>query len=180
MGVQDRGVCRGGELILSDREIKKRVGMIEPFCDSRLSGASYDVALHRELLVENDERGDHFLPLKMFDSGYRMENQEFLLAATEEVLTVPLDIACEFRLKSSNARLGLDHHLAIWADPGFHGRLTLELSNNNRFHLVHLRPGMLIGQFIFHELSSPAERSYKDTGRYWGDMTVQASKVVDD
>lgn len=103
--------------------------------------------------------------------------QEFVLAHTMEVLNLPNDLAAEFRLKSSGARSGLQHALAIWADPGFHGAMTLELTNSLRFHEIVLTPGCPIGQLIFHRVEPvPEHASYRARGRYNGDLGVSGIK----
>ena len=80
-------------------------------------------------------------------------------------------------LKSSRAREGLEHLMAGFCDPGWHGsRLTLELSNARRMHAVAIWPGMKIGQMVFHKMEGIPGRSYAVTGRYNGDLGVTASK----
>jgi dCTP deaminase len=80
-------------------------------------------------------------------------------------------------LKSSRAREGLEHLLAGYCDPGWHGsRLTLELHNSRRFHNIPLWPGMKIGQMVFHVIAGTPERTYRETGRYNGDTQVTASR----
>ena len=58
------------------------------------------------------------------------------------------DLCCEFRLKSTPARLGLDHAFASWIETGYFSRLCLELTFNQS---VELQKGSMIGQFIFHK-----------------------------
>ena len=94
---------------------------------------------------------------------------------------LPLDVAAEFRLKSSIARNGLDLSLALWCDPGWHNSvLTFMLHNRNRYTTAYLTPGMKIGQAIFHQLTEPVpeESSYATKGQYNNDTTVQGSKEL--
>ena len=57
-------------------------------------------------------------------------------------------------------RLGLIvHATAGFVDPGFHGSLTLEITNFNSVPIV-LRPGLPIAQLSFMALDRPAERPY--------------------
>jgi deoxycytidine triphosphate deaminase len=61
---------------------------------------------------------------------------------------------------SSLGRLGLIvHATAGFVDPGFHGSLTLEITNFNSVPIV-LRPGLPIAQLSFMALDRPAERPY--------------------
>lgn len=79
---------------------------------------------------------------------------------------MPNDLAAEFRLKSSLARAGLDAALAMWCDPGWHGSvLTLELTNALKMHSLRFRPGLKIGQMVFHRGAPvPAHASYAVKG----------------
>jgi deoxycytidine triphosphate deaminase len=61
-------------------------------------------------------------------------------------------------------------------DPGYQGRLTLELQNARSLHPVPIWPGMKIAQIVFHKLSMLPSKDYSMTGRYYGDKTVQGSK----
>ena len=99
-----------------------------------------------------------------------------MLAETREIFNLPDHVAAQFVLKSSRAREGLEHLLAGYCDPGWHGsRLTLELHNSRRLHNVALWPGMKIGQMVFHSLAGRPERSYAVTGRYNLHERVHAS-----
>jgi dCTP deaminase len=110
--------------------------------------------------------------------GYVMKPGEFVLASTREVFHLPDDVACEFKLKSSLARAGLQHALASFGDPGFNKSvLTLELSNSLRAHWLRLTPGQLIGQILFYRVEMvPTHASYALRGKYNGDLKTAASK----
>ncbi|PSP48622.1 dCTP deaminase [Halobacteriales archaeon QH_3_68_24] len=66
-------------------------------------------------------------------------------------------------------------------DPGFQGRITLELSNLGTAP-VALSPGMRISQLTFTELKSPAERPYGEErgSKYQDQGGPQASKIQGD
>jgi len=69
-------------------------------------------------------------------------------------------VAARVEGKSSLGRLGLlTHATAGFIDPGFSGRITLELFNVATLP-VTLWPGMKIGQLCFFEMSSPVEHLY--------------------
>ena len=104
---------------------------------------------------------------------------EFLLAHSVEIFNLPNNISAEYKLKSSMARIGLDHLNAGWCDAGWHGSvLTLELKNCTRNHEIIIRAGDLIGQMIFfsHE-EVPDSKSYANRGRYNNDKTVSGAKI---
>ena len=91
-----------------------------------------------------------------------MEPSEFVLASTLEDITLPDDIVGRLEGKSSLARIGLlMHSTAGYVDPGWHGHLTMQLTNVSRFP-VSLYYGMKIGQLSLLRLTTPAERLYGD------------------
>lgn len=103
---------------------------------------------------------------------------QFVLAQSREIFHLPRTIAAEYKLKSSLARIGLDHLNAGWADPGWHDSvLTLEFKNCLQYHSIVLTPGDKIGQIIFFECDEvPEESSYANRGRYNKDRTVTGIK----
>lgn len=84
-----------------------------------------------------------------------------ILATTEEFVMIPVDKAANVLLKSSRAREGLDHSLAGWIDPGFHGQITLELHSHRK---VTIKKGQRICQLIVYDMGEPADNPYN--GRY--------------
>ena len=107
---------------------------------------------------------------------YSLAPGEFVLAHTTELVRVPSNIECVFNLKSSRGREGYEHLMAAYIDPGFTGRVTLELVNVNRYHRLPLEHGMRIGQLRFAKVDSCPMRSYAVTGRYQNDQGVQESR----
>lgn len=105
---------------------------------------------------------------------------DFMLCETMETFNLPNNIACEYKLKSSMARNGLQHMLAGWGDPGWsNSRLTLEFKNVSRHHAILLEAGMKIGQIVFWRGEEvPENASYKTRGQYNNQRGVQESKGV--
>ena len=156
------------------RHLARTMGLVEPFDPELVNPASYDVTLGNEILVENDH-GD-FTWFNISNDTFYMPPGAFVLAHTSEYVRIPNNLECIFQLKSSRGREGYEHALAGYIDPGFHGRVTLELSNVRRFKELPLRAGMKIGQLRFAKLDEIPMRSYAVTGRYQGDLGVQQSK----
>ena len=151
-----RTLCNGG-------------GAVSPFSMEFINPASIDVRLGKNLMVERP----HELDLKLIDiSEYTEENPyllkagEFVLAETLEKFRIPDRISAQFVLKSSRAREGYQHLLAGWIDPGYRGRLTLEIKNIRKYHELPLYKGMRIGQIVFHHMSQVPVKSYAETGHY--------------
>ena len=184
------------------RSLCREQGLVEPFNPDLVNPASIDVTLGTKILVESkptyrlvdwDHPGkmhmawddgkiikeppaDHWTEVDIATEPYFLAPGEFVLAHTAELVRVPNDLECVFNLKSSRGREGYDHLMAAYIDPGFTGRVTLELVNVNRHYELELRPGMRIGQLRFSRLDATPMRSYAVTGRYQGDQSVQESK----
>ncbi len=163
--------------ILVDWQIRELIkkGAIAGYNPDFINASSLDVRLGKHIEIE---RGTELVKITMGKEGYHLTPGEFILAETVEVFNLPDNISCEFRLRSSPARMGQGHALAVWIDPGFNNSvLTLELKNYRQNASIHLYPGMRIGQIIFHR-HAHCETSYRVKGRYNGDRQVTASKGV--
>jgi dCTP deaminase len=167
--------------ILPDVEILTLVrrGLVTPFDHELVNPASLDVRLGENLLVEVPEV-PALLPFSIAshtkEEPFLLRPHEFVLAETLEEFYLPDCIAGQLALKSSRAREGIEHLLAGYIDPGYKGRLTLELQNARSMHPVSLWPGMRIAQIVFHKLSMLPAKDYSMTGRYYQDKVVQGSK----
>ena len=161
-----------------------------------INGASIDVRLGDTFLLENDpldykhkyvdlcDKETPSMSRITFnedkDEPVHLHPGQFVLAETAEIFNLPDHVACEFKLKSSAARAGLNHSLAGWGDPGFNNAtLTLELQNVLEYHTLLLRPGMKIGQVVFWQGKSvPTQHSYATKGRYNNQRGPTESKGV--
>jgi len=167
-------------VIIADWQITARCngGMVTPFDPALVNPASLDVRLGDTLLIESVE-GLELVPYPLHQhteqNPYLLKPGQFVLAHTVETFQLPDDIAAQFMLKSSRAREGIEHLLAGYADPGFHGVMTLELVNSRQLQPVPIWPGMRIGQMVFHQMAATPQRSYAVVGRYNGSPTVQGS-----
>jgi dCTP deaminase len=158
--------------VLCDWEIRTLCNSgnaVSPFQMEYINPASIDVRLGKNLMIETPHEAD----LELIDiSEYSKENPfllhpgEFVLAETFETFRIPERLSAQFVLKSSRAREGYQHLLAGWIDPGYRGRLTLEIKNIRRYHAIPLYSEMRIGQLVFHEMSQVPVKSYAETGHY--------------
>jgi len=182
-------------MLLSYVELKTIVGMgvISPVPESHVNASSIDVTLGLTLLVEAERAPHAPYPLRLRDrtplqhrphdigrSPYCLRPGQFVLAHTAELFYMPLNMSAEFRLKSSAARMGLSHALAVWVDPGWTGSvLTLELHNISQFHTIELNAGDRIGQMIFHRHRAvPKGKAYGARGAYNNDIGPSTSKFA--
>ncbi|MEM9193898.1 MAG: dCTP deaminase [Myxococcota bacterium] len=114
--------------------------------------------------------------------GYVLQPGEFALGSTYERVRIPDDLVARVEGRSSIGRIAVVvHATAGFIDPGFEGRITLELSNLGRC-AVKLYPGMRISQVVFHTMTSPAERPYGSErgSKYQGQDGPIASRLGHD
>jgi dCTP deaminase len=86
----------------------------------------------------------------------------FVLASAVERFSLPDDVIAVVHDKSSLARRGIAVQNTL-ADCGWHGYLTLEISNHSSDTIV-LPEGAAIAQVVFHFLDAPSEAPYR--GKY--------------
>jgi len=175
--------------LLSHNELVRLVkaGVIDGVTPGAINASSIDIHLGPVIIREQcsgeiiDYRARTPFPNMthaMSDEGYVISPGEFILAQSLERFNLPNDISAEYKLKSSMARIGLEHMNAGWCDAGWNGSvLTLEFKNMLQHHSIRIRPGDAIGQMIFfrHEPVS-AEASYAARGRYNNDTSVKGIK----
>lgn len=174
-------------MLLSYNELSALVrdGVIEGAVEAAINAASIDIHLGNRIMVEEcipegtvvdyTSRGrPRMVELLLDEDGYVLEPGEFILAQSREVFHLPRHISAEYKLKSSMARIGLEHMNAGWCDAGWHGSvLTLEFKNMLRYHSIRICPGDAIGQMVFFAHTQVPERaSYAARGRYNNDRTV--------
>jgi dCTP deaminase len=170
-------------MILSDRTLQSlaSTGLVEPFISDNVQGSSIDLTLGGSIKIETPklENGDltkaHWDTQPIDGDPYYLAPGEFILAHTDEVITIPEGCAAMVLLRSSAARAGYEHSLAGWCDPGFTGQLTLELRNNCRYHHLPVEAGMRLCQLIVHKLDEEAINHYGLRGNYQGQTGVTAS-----
>jgi dCTP deaminase len=104
--------------------------------------------------------------------AYLLMPHELVLCSTVEYVSIPANVQGQVHGKSSLGRLGLMIHVtAGFIDPGFKGKITLEMYNlNNRPILLHA--GKRICQLSLTQLYSWAERPYghADLGSHYQDQ----------
>ncbi len=162
-------------MILSDRTIREELAagriVIDPLDPACVQPSSVDLHLDRLFRVFRnhtmgfiDVKQDQEDLTELVEVGdedvFILHPGEFVLGSTIELLTLPDDIVARIEGKSSLGRLGLIvHATAGYVDPGWTGRLTLELSNVANLPIT-LYAGMRIGQISFVRLTTPVERPY--------------------
>ena len=185
-------------MVLSDRSIRAEIAagriVVKPIDLDDVQPASIDLHLDCRFLVFANTRQpyidvreslDGLTEAVEIDAGkpFMLHPGEFALGSTREHIALPADLVARLEGKSSLGRLGLlIHSTAGFVDPGWQGRLTLELSNVARLPIA-LYPGMKIGQISFLRLSTPAERLYGSPelgSKYQGQAGPTASRFHQD
>ncbi len=181
--------------MLSDRTIKEEIAngrlIVDPLDGDDIQPASVDVHLSdtfRVFKVSARPYIDIRKPMDDLteevivapDQPFFIHPGEFVLGSTLEVLTLPDDILAQVEGKSSLGRIGLlIHATAGFVDPGWTGRLTLELSNVAKMPIA-LYFGMKIGQLSFVRMSTPVDRPYGSAqlrSKYQGQMGPTPSRA---
>lgn len=132
-------------------------GGVAPFDTDSINPASIDLKL-----------GNNFIDLPtgekiIEDNSILVWRDSAILVTTLEYIKMPNNAAGAIYLKSSLARRGLDHALAGWVDPGFHGELTLEL---HAHQFIKLYVGQPIIQLVLIKTDGPVQKPYD--GKYQG------------
>lgn len=188
-------------MILSDRDILERLRrgdiVITPELDldTQLQPASLDMRLGYDFQTFNYTRQalidpadpttfEQLTTLTQLEDGERflVHPGEFVLATTLERVEIPTDLLARLEGRSSIGRLGIViHSTAGYLDPGFKGKITLEISNLGRI-AVALYPRMRICQIAFEEMSSSVGSSYgeKRGAKYQGQDAATASRLFQD
>ncbi|GAA0293223.1 dCTP deaminase [Halarchaeum salinum] len=171
--------------------------VVEPLDDPELQiqPASIDVRLGKQFLefqhanipcihpTDETEVEDYVTETVVDEDGeFILHPGDFVLGTTKERVEIPPDLVAQVEGRSSLGRLAIVvHATAGFVDPGFRGKITLELSNLGTAP-VALTPDMRISQIVFTELSSPAKRPYgaERGSKYQDQNGPQASRIQGD
>ena len=170
-------------MILSGKEIEKHIGkeiIIEPFDRSRVNPNSYNLTLHNELLVyENNELDMKKLnPTKRItipEEGLLLEPNRLYLGRTNE-FTKTDGFVPMLEGRSSTGRLGLFIHVtAGFGDVGFSGYWTLEIFC---IQPIRIYPNAQICQIYYHTIDGDYEPY--SSGKYQNNTDIQPSLMYRD
>jgi dCTP deaminase len=170
-------------MILSGRMIREKLGkqiVIDPYDDSRLNPNSYNLRLHDELLVYDEDVLDMREPNKtnqvfIPDEGLVLTPGRLYLGRTIEYTEtdgyVPM-----LEGRSSVGRLGLYVHVcAGFGDVGFKGFWTLEI---HCIQPIRVYAGVGICQIYYHAIEGPYDKYV--SGKYQNNTGVQPSMLYKD
>ncbi|MEM8933658.1 MAG: dCTP deaminase [Acidobacteriota bacterium] len=132
-------------------------GGVEPYSPEQVNSASYDVRVSDHWICPTRDPEEFQAP------SFKLFPGEVVLASTAELVIIPNDVACDLKLKSTLGRLWINHSLAGWCDPGFHGDITLELQNLGPEPFI-LEAGRRIAQLIFIRMEAEPDIPYGAPG----------------
>lgn len=188
--------------ILSDKDIIKHLNegkiIINPLenPDKQIQPSSVDLRIGSEFKGFRIIRKPCIDPMDQTDLETYMESfyidkgepfiihpGEFALATTYETVKLPHDLVARVEGRSSMGRLGITMHVtAGYIDPGFCGKITLEISNIGKMP-VALYTGQRVCQIVFETMTSPSQRPYGHPDRdskYMGQKSPVTSKIKHD
>ena len=184
-------------MILPDHEIRKYLQSgklaVEPLDDPEVQiqaawidlslGSEFKVFKHtQEPFIDSKQPKDYTEPISVKSGGFTIHPGEFILGITKERIRIPPDLAAYVDGRSSLGRLGVTAHItAGWIDPGFEGKLVLEISNLGKMP-VTLYPNSRIAKLVLFKLSSPAEVPYnlRKGAKYANQSEITQSKMHED
>ncbi len=167
-------------MILSGEEIKAQLGrniIIDPFDEKGLNPNSYNLTLHHELLVYEDDvldmRKQHLVRrIVIPEDGLVLEPLRLYLGRTAE-RTETYGFVPMIEGRSSIGRLGLFVHVtAGFGDVGFQGYWTLEMF---AVQPIRIYPGVGICQIFYHEIRGPYRPYASD--KYQNNRDIQPSML---
>ncbi len=187
---------RTSPMIIPDHEIRALLKsgklQIDPLenAEEQIQAAWIDLRLGNEFqvfkttaepFIDSRNPKEYTQTLTVDGKPFIIHPGEFVLGITVERIGIPGDHAAYIDGRSSLGRLGVTAHItAGWIDPGFSGKLVLEISNLGRMPVM-LYPGMRICKLLLFKLNSPAELPYNlRKTKYQNQDRVQGSKLHED
>jgi len=174
-------------MVLSDKTIKRLLKsgelVIDPINEQSIQPASVDCTLGDNFLIVDSNNMDiltldNEINYKEIVVEYiTIPAHSFVLGTTREYIKLPDNLTSFVEGRSSIGRMGLFIQNAGWIDPGFEGRITLELYNANSLP-IKLKAGRRICQLVFCEMDDVAESPYR--GKYQGQERTVGSRVYED
>ena len=161
-------------MILNDTDIRQAVAdgriKIEPFDDGAVEPASYDLHVGAQAASAASKEITN-----LSERGFvRIRPGDFVIVSTHEELTVDDCHVGRFGLTSAHARRGLIATVGPQIDPGYHGRMTVGLTNlsTKPITLSHMDTFLSVE---FHRLQASASRPY--SGRYQDQLQLTPDDI---
>lgn len=169
--------------MLSGKEIEKKLGseiIIEPFNRKQLNPNSYNLRLHNELLVYDEDildmkKENKTKSITIPEEGLVLEPGKLYLGRTIEY-TETKNYVPMLEGRSSIGRLGLFIHVtAGFGDVGFKGYWTLEIFC---VQPIRIYPSVEVCQIYYHGIDGDYEEY--SSGKYQSNKGIQPSLLYKD
>lgn len=174
-------------MIISDQTLRELIDegtiVCAPIDEKSIQPASIDCRLGNHFLVLEENQmdiinlDDEIKYREITSDTITIPPKSFLLATTQEYLEIPDNIVAFVEGRSSIGRIGLFIQNAGLIDPGFKGRITLELYNASSLP-IKLQAGKRMCQIVFSYLDKAAAKPYN--GKYQGQNVTVGSRVIQD
>ncbi|MEG0692947.1 MAG: dCTP deaminase [Oscillospiraceae bacterium] len=170
-------------MILSGKEIIKHIGgdiIIEPYNEKKVNPNSYNLSLHHELLVYENNVLDMKKPnavssITIPKEGLLLEPNKLYLGRTNEFTKTERFVPM-LEGRSSTGRLGLFIHVtAGFGDVGFAGYWTLEIFC---VQPIIIYPNVDICQIYYHSILG--DYDLYNSGKYQNNTGIQPSLMYRD
>ena len=170
-------------MILSGKEIQKHMGgkiMIEPYDATKINPNSYNLSLHSELLVYDNDVLDMKQPnetssITIPEEGLLLQPNKLYLGRTNEFTKTDTFVPM-LEGRSSTGRLGLFIHVtAGFGDVGFAGFWTLEIFC---VQPIIIYPNVDICQIYYHSILG--DYDLYNSGKYQNNTGIQPSLMYRD
>lgn len=169
-------------MVLSHQQLVRlaRRGIVVGVNEENIGPASIDLTIDGKFLVPAVYQGDRIgrpaegkgPEMIAIEGSVILDPGDVCLVATNEKVCMPSYLCAHLFTRSTIGRCFLNHQLAGWIDPGFHGAITLEFKNDSPIP-VELRAGDRLIQLVVTECD-PTDRVYD--GKYQFDTCVSEAK----
>ncbi len=151
-GSQIRQLVESGEMVL------------KPFEQELVQPASYDLRLGHKILASplSEDVLGAVIELNDRSPTYKVQSGQMVAAMCAELIELPLSICGRIGIRSEFARRGMNAFGGPQIDPGFKGRLMLNLLNVGP-EPISLTLGIPFFTVEFQRLDQPAETGYEGT-----------------
>lgn len=170
-------------MILSGKQIREKLGaelIIEPFNEKQLNPNSYNLKLHNELLVYEEDvldmkKENKYKTIVIPSEGIVLEPNKLYLGRTKEYTKTDKFVPM-LEGRSSVGRLGLFIHVtAGFGDVGFSGYWTLEI---HCIQPIRIYADVEICQIYYHAIEGDYEKY--SSGKYQNNEGIQPSLLYKD
>ena len=162
-----------------ERLVKARQLVIDPFDAALVQPATYDLRLGPRILAGPLSPDILGAVVELSDRSpvFRIQSGQMVSVLSAERLELPLDMSGRFGIRSEFARRGLNAFGGIQLDPGFEGRLIVNLLNVGP-EPITITFGEPFFSVEFQRLEEPAESGYSGTYQYQEDFPQEQYEFI--